>query len=182
MSIHDERTERVFVTNALLDEGTLDDAAIGTADVARFLTSPDFELTDQQTRRLFSDPKVSATYRRLKSLLRGVALPVVAAASSGDVTERWFDGGHLRVVASSNGVHVYVTVIFDDAAHAATEPSILLLETATGEVARLAVPAADENGRIFVILDIGEARDAAVVAALRDPRTIGLFLTLDRGV
>ena len=172
----DDRATDIYVASAILREGNRSADAFGVAEIVDFLSSPGAELTMAQSRRLFVDPKLRETYRLLKARLSAMALPAVAAASTvtGAVTERRFEGGTLRLSPSRNGIHANLLIRFD---RPTTRTLVLLLESPDQGLIKLLVQASDSAGETLVILDV--ARDAAVIAALRDPGTTGAFLYAD---
>ena len=170
----DDRATDIYVASAILREGSRSADAFGVAEIVDFLTRPGAALSITQSRRLFVDPKLREAYRMLKTRLSAMALPAVAAASSGAVTERRFEGGTLRLSPSRNGVHANLLIRFD---RPTTQTLVLLLESPDHGLVKLLVPASDSAGEALVILDV--ARDAAVIAALRDPASTGAFLNTD---
>jgi hypothetical protein len=169
----EQRTADMFVTSAILEEGRLSEGALGIQEIVDFLTRNSASLTPAQTRRLFADRTLRETYRQLKSELAAMQMPRIAAASSGDVVERRFDGGTLRLTPSRNGLHVNLLIRFDDPGRTGG-PLMLILETAQ-DIAKLAVPPPDAAGEVFLILD--RSSDAAFIAAIGDPQATGSFVT-----
>ena len=90
--------EATYGTWLLFNEGTAAADFVGTRDLVRFVADPDFELTPAQSAALFANPRVRASYRGLLERFSVATVPIVAAASDGDVEERVFAGA--RVVLS----------------------------------------------------------------------------------
>jgi hypothetical protein len=106
---------------------------------------------------------------------------LAAAASDREVDERSFDGASLRLRPSAQPGQVYIIVQFDDPASA---PSALLVESAAGEMARMALTVdekgsrreLDDDGRLLLVKDLGNETDAQLVRLIRDPLSTGVFL------
>ncbi len=76
---------------------------IGVAELVQFLSDPRSELPPEAQRLLFSNPRLRADFKRLKTSLRCVELPALAAASDGAVDQRSFEGGSVRLHPSRVG-------------------------------------------------------------------------------
>jgi hypothetical protein len=119
---------------------------------------------------------------RAEARTRVFEMPALAAAASDrEVDERTFDGASLRVRPSAQPGQVYIIVQFDDPASA---PSALLVESAGGEMARMALTVdergsrreLDDDGRLLLVKDLGNETDAQLVRLIRDPLSTGVFL------
>src|SRR5262245_32787769 len=108
MSVNEQdalrRAEDLFVARATVDDATPNPRRLAFADLYAFLTNPTSELSIDHQRQLFSDPRLRADFQRLKQELiavgGGIDLPRVAAASDGELSERPFPGGAVKIAAS----------------------------------------------------------------------------------
>ena len=145
----------------------------GVAELVKFLNDPRQALSLDDQRSLFSDPRLRADFRRLKSQLAVVELPALAAASDGVVHDRRFEGGSIRVHPSRVPGQVYVVVRFTSAT---VSPRSLLLEAPNGELVNRALPTPDARGEIMIVLDQNNGNDAAFLRVISDPNASGTFL------
>jgi len=98
---------------------------------------------------------------------------MLAAASDGNVASQRFPGGSVRMHPSKVPGQVYIIVRFD---LPASIPSILLLESADGEIFKRPLPKADATGEMLMILDESVERDQSFLRLLSNPTTTGSFL------
>jgi hypothetical protein len=163
--------ESIYAARSALAEVEPASGGLGIAELAQFLSDPQRNLTMEQQRRLFSDRNLRADYLRLKSLFSEVELPALAAASAGEVNERQFKGGSVRIHPSKVGGQVYVIFKFTSP----PQPHTLLLEGA-GELIKRALPATDAGGEAMMVIDPSKSADKAFLHLLSDPRSNGSFL------
>lgn len=169
-----DRADEIFVSQSLLEEGALQGAPFGVREIAMFLTDHTVQLLPEQTRLLFSDRSLNDAYQRLKARLTAIPMPMVAAASDGDVIDRVFPGAQIRVRPSKRKGQSFL-VIFFEAGHTDPSPSILVLQS-QDEIVKLALPAADDQGQCIIILDEADSHDARTLAFLVDPFIEGAFI------
>lgn len=165
---------RLFAARVLVRKHPTSPATVGVAEIARYFGDPDFALSSEQVQRVFADPTLRETWRRVKSALARTALPVLAAASDRTLTDRPFPGGLIRLRRSKAPGQVYVLCRFQGA----ERPSLafnLLIEGQDGTARRLSFPAPDADGQTAVILDEARPDDRVVLDLLADPRTEGHF-------
>ncbi len=185
MSMDHERAETIYTARMLLQNGKRSARSLGVRELIQFLTVPSHTLSDAQTAALFSDTRLRETYAMLKSQHALHHFPAVAAASGGDITERRFEGGTLRLTPSRSGNQVYLLICFTRQGNEAGQPPVagqLIVETPQGSIEKLALPAPDAAGEVFLVLDETIASDARFMAALRDPLAKGDFLADDTRV
>src|SRR4051794_41096697 len=91
------RADRLYAARAAMDEIGQPVRRLGIADIVRFLGDPTRSLSIDEQRALFSDPQLRADFRRLKAQFAAVELPTLAAASSGQVNMRRFEGGTVNI-------------------------------------------------------------------------------------
>jgi hypothetical protein len=127
---------------------------------------------DEQ-RALFSDLKLRADYRRLKAQIAVAELPALAAASTGEVSSRRFEGGTVNVYPSRVPGQVYVVLRFSWPSGA---PRTMLLEGAEGELVKRALPPADPNGELMIVLNQASTSDRDFLRLISDPTSTGSFL------
>lgn len=143
------------------------------SELIRFLTSQDYDLSSSQRQSLFRYAELKDKFRALKDELCSLQFLPVATASTGAVRERYFKGGNLRLTPSSMQGQVYLSIQLDDPFAATSQ---LFVETAEGLVHKLNLPAPDSEGKIFIVLDLGNEREAFVIEALRDPVASGAIV------
>jgi hypothetical protein len=191
------RVEELYVAWTLAEETpAAPRPALTFGELVAFLVEGR-KLTQAQQQFLFANRKLRADFQRLKQDLahrvidrteraeartRVFEMPALAAAASDrEVDERSFDGASLRVRPSAQPGQVYIIVQFDDPASA---PSALLVESAAGEMARMALTVdekgsrreLDDDGRLLLVKDLGNETDAQLVRLIRDPLSTGVFL------
>jgi hypothetical protein len=127
----------------------------------------------EEQRVLFADPQLRADYRRLKSQLSVADLPALAAASSGDVNTRRFDGGTVSIHRSRVPGQVYVVMRFS---WPSGHPRAVLLENAAGDLVKRPLPRADANGEVMIVLDTKNPDDEGFLRLMSDPTAAGSFL------
>lgn len=171
-----DRADKLFVADMLLSETPPSPELFGIVEVMRFLTNPTSQITSAQTRRLFADASLREAYRDLKGRLEYARVPEVRAASDGEINERHFPQGHMRIIPARDGRQVYLRLTFLD-----PDPSMatmLIMEMPEGGLSKRALPPQDSNGEIVAILNLDDAHDAALVEALRNPSVSGSILAL----
>lgn len=170
-----DRADEIFAARGVLDGAQRRKPIFGLREIVTFLTDPTVQLTQEQTRLLFSDRDLASAFRQLKSRYAALALPAMAAASDGDLTDRTFPGGRVRLRPSKRSGQVYLIVDYGEQPPDPS-PAILLLEAPDGAVAKLALPGADDQGQLMIILDEACTAESEVVRLLKDPRASGVFM------
>lgn len=167
------RADQLFVARSALAEAKPPRHRFGIAEIVQFLNDPSRSLMPEEQRALFTDPRLRADYRRLKSQATTFELPALAAASSGDVTARRFDGGTVTIHPSRIPGQIYVILRFNQPANS---PRMLLLESAAGDVLKRALPNADQQGEVMMVLNEKNDIDAGFLRVLADPTSTGAFV------
>jgi hypothetical protein len=146
---------------------------LGIAEIMHFLNDPSRSLLPEEQRALFADPRVRADYRRLKAQATAFELPALAAASSGEVNSRQFEGGTISIHPSRVAGQSYVIFRFSQPSNA---PRMILIESRAGEFIKRALPAADAQGEVMLIMDGRNEEDASFLRLLTDPDSAGTFV------
>jgi len=170
-------TEKIYATWATLDEARPPPGAVGVRELYLLFRSPDYELSHEQTRRLFTDPWLRQLFETIKAGLTVQELPQVAAAATGAIFEREFPGGRLSIIESTEApFHSYLLVKFD-------EPRLhscnLKFWSSDGRFEIIEIPLSDETGEVLLPLGPRGQGLAAKIDALKDPNTMGLFLDIE---
>src|SRR2546421_7949895 len=126
-----QRTEDLYVARAVAEDTAPGVLSLTFVDLVRYLSDMSASLTADQWRLCREDPRVRADYDALKRNLSVAELPQAAAASQGDLEERTFPGGRLRIRPSALAGQVYLILTLD---RVPTTPRILLVEGKDGEV------------------------------------------------
>jgi hypothetical protein len=147
----------------------MDVGATLTADLRRAL------LIDAGLRK-----KLHQLWAELAALGGGIALPTMAAASDGELSERRFEGGVVRLAESAKDARqVYVIIEFDrswlQAWRPSFSPTVLLLCSPDGRVAKLELESFDHDGIVQDLLNTADQEKKQIVELLRDPLTVGRF-------
>ena len=167
------RADELYAARSALAEAAPRPRRLGIAEIMQFLNDPTLTLTMEQQRSLFADAKLRADYRRLKSQVAVGELPALAAASSGDVDTRRFEGGTVKVHPSRVPGQVYVMLHFGWPSGA---PRTMLLENPGGDIVKRALPPADTGGEVIIVLDQKVASDREFLRLISDPTATGSFL------
>lgn len=179
-----DRTVRIFAAERFLERMhqklstlTAGDpvAGIGLAELIRFLEGDRFVSPALVNRALLQRPSLRADLSALRTRLTRLELPAVAAASAGDLEERPLPGGTLTLFAPPDEGLVYLSLALADPPPPGVGLS-LVLTTEEGQVLVLPLPEFNDEDTVTLILNIADAGDAAVLAALRAPRTRGDFI------
>jgi hypothetical protein len=168
------RADQLYAARSALADAKPPRHRFGIAEIVQFLNDPSRALTLEEQRALFADPRLRADYRRLKARATRFEMPALAAASSGDVNIRRFDGGSIAIHPSRIPGQRYVIVRFNSPA---SPPRTLLLESTTGELAKRVLPGADQHGEVMMVLNENDDADAGFLRLLTDPTTTGTFVT-----
>jgi len=168
------RADRLYAARSALAETKRPRHRFGVAEIVQFLSDPCRSLTPEEQRALFADPRLRADYRRLKAGATTFEMPALAAASSGDVNARRFDGGSIAIHPSRIPGQLYVIVRFDAPA---SSPRAMLLESTTGDLVKRVLPGADQQGEVMMVLSESNEADAAFLRLLADPTATGTFVT-----
>jgi hypothetical protein len=172
--VFDQRAEDLYVARSVADDAIPTALSLTFADLVRYLSDATACLTAEQWRSCREDPRLRADYGALKRNFCVAELPQAAAASRGDVDERNFPGGRLRIVPSTLAGQVYLILTVE---RALGTPRSLLIEGKDGEMARITLPPPDPDGTMLVIQDTSKNEaDARAVRLLRDPSSSGVLL------
>ena len=167
-----DRADEIFAARGILEDSARSRPVFGIREIVAFFDDPNAQLSSEQTKLLFADAKLRDAFRRLKVQIATFALPMAAAASVGDIADRAFSGGRIRLRPSRRSGQSYLVVSYDNLDDDAASPSLLVLE-GVDLIAKVALPAADDQNTAMIILD--DRLDATVLLLLRDPRTSGIF-------
>jgi hypothetical protein len=167
------RADRLYAARSALADTKPPRRRFGVAEIVQFLSDPSRSLTPEEQRALFTDPRLRADYRRLKAQATTFELPALAAASSGNVDVRRFDGGSITIHPSRIPGQLYVIVRFNSPADT---PRAILLEGADGDLVKRALPNADQHGEMMMVLDEKNEADAGFLRLLADPVSTGTFV------
>jgi hypothetical protein len=167
------RAERLYAARSALAEAAPSSRRLGIAEIMQFLDDPGRSLSMEEQRALFADAKLRADYRRLKAQAAVAELPALAAASSGEVNSRRFEGGTINVHPSRVQGQFYVVLRFNWPNGA---PRTMLLESTTGELVKRALPPADPNGELMIVLNQSSTSDREFLRLFSDPTSTGSFL------
>jgi hypothetical protein len=165
--------DTIYAARSALTEVRPAKGGIGVAEIVQFLSDPQRSLSMEQQRRLFADPRLRAAYRRLKAELTAIEMPALAAASVGDVSERRFPGGTVRLHPSRVGGQVYVVLKFTGSA---AQPRWMLLEGPGFEFVKRSLPSPDASGEMIIVLDPSNPADQTFLRAISDPTSSGSFV------
>lgn len=169
-----DEADRIYARRSAIDAFVSSrDLPLGIHQLVEFLEKSEVTLSPSQQRQLFADRGLRADFQRLKALRQTLAMPVLAAASDGQVTERRIDGGSIRLHPSRIADQYYVIIRFGSPSQ---YPRTLLLEAEAGEIVKRVLPEPDEGGELMFVCDIRQEADARFVALVRDPSTTGSFL------
>src|SRR5690606_28977408 len=114
MSVNLNRADEIYAADMLMAETSPTPDMLGIVEIAAFLSRPEAQLTPTQTRTLFANAKLREAYKALKKRLEYASVPALLAASSGEISERTFPQGHMRIVPARNGDQVYLRISFLD--------------------------------------------------------------------
>ena len=167
------RVDRLYAARTALAETMPPRHRFGIAEIVQFLSDPTRSLTPEEQRALFSDPRLRADYRRLKAQATTFEMPALAAASSGNVETRRFDGGSIAIHRSRIPGQLYIMVRFD---RPDVSPRAMLLEGTSGELVKRALPGADQQGQVMLVLSESDDVDATFLRMLADPTSSGTFV------
>jgi len=120
-----------------------------------------------------SNPRLRTDLKRLKTSLRRVELPALAAASDGGVNARTFEGGTVRIHPSRVAGQIYALFQFN---WLSATPRALLLEGAAGDIVKRPLPGADASGQAVLVLDRSQPTDDLFLRLIADPTTTGSFI------
>lgn len=170
-----DRALALFVAERLLEQPVSPRPMLGPGDLAAFLLGDTRVSAAMVNRALMARPSLRADLAALRERLARLTLPAVAAASDGDLDERPLPGGSLTLYAPPGERSVYLSLRLEDAPPPDVGLSLLLV-TEAGEILAVPVPPFNDEGTVTVILNSADAGDAALLAALRSPRTLGDFI------
>jgi hypothetical protein len=167
------RADRLYAARTALAETDRPRRRFGVAEIVQFLNDPSRSLTPEEQRALFADSRLRADYRRLKAQAAVFEMPALAAASSGNVNARRFEGGSVAIHLSRIPGQRYVIVRFT---WPGSSPRAMLLESASGDLVKRALPTADLQGEVMMVLNDKDDADANFLRLLADPTTTGTFM------
>jgi len=167
------RADQLYAARSALAEAKGPRHRFGVAEIVQFLNDPSRALTTEEQRALFADPRLRTDYRRLKAQATTFEFPALAAASSGNVNARRFDGGSIAIHPSRIPGQLYVIVRFNSPA---SSPRAMLLESTTGELIKRVLPSADQQGEVMMVLNENNDADAVFLRLLADPTATGTFV------
>jgi hypothetical protein len=167
------RADKLYAARSALAEAKRPTHRLGIAEIVQFLNDPSRSLTAEEQRALFTDPRLRADYRRLKAQATTFELPALAAASSGAVDQRRFEGGNISIHPSRVAGQIYVILRFSWPTNA---PRMMLLESAEGHLLKRALPSADQQGEVMMVLNERSDADAGFLRLLADPTSTGTFV------
>jgi hypothetical protein len=165
--------DQLYAARSALAEAKRPTRRFGVAEIVQFLSDPSRALTADEQRALFTHPRLRDDYRRLKAQATAFELPALAAASSGAVNARRFDGGTISIHPSRVPGQIYVILRFTWPSNA---PRMILLESAAGDLLKRALPAADAQGEVMMVLNERSDADAGFLRLLADPTSTGTFV------
>ena len=177
-----QRAEELYVARCLEREAVANTGRLSFAEMYNFLTDPSVLLTQVQQRLLFTDARLRSDFRLLRHDLAQSAsannaayltMPRLAAAGDRSLDERRFPGGLAKIAPSEvDARQIYVVLELDDPS---TAPRGLILQSPSGEVAKLRLEAPDDDGVIQMLLDTTQPENDLIVRLLRDPNSDGIF-------
>lgn len=167
------RADQLYAARSALAEAKRTTRRFGIAEIVQFLSDPTRSLTAEEQQALFTNPRLRDDYRRLKAQATTFELPALAAASDGAVNSRRFEGGTISIHPSRVPGQIYVILRFSRPADA---PRMMLLESSSGDLLKRALPAADQQGEVMMVLNERSETDAGFLRLLADPTSIGTFV------
>lgn len=165
--------DRIYVGLALGRDVQPRRGLLGVGDILRFVCGDAGSLSADQTRQLFANAALVRCYRELMSNLAVAEMPAVAAASSGDLVRRHFDGGVLTLSEVDAG-QVSLFVVLDEDRRA--QPVDLIVLSVSGAEKLVFQFPPDAEGELFEIVDLSAPAGRRLVEALRDPFAEGFFV------
>ncbi|HEY1543188.1 MAG TPA: hypothetical protein VGG01_12325 [Xanthobacteraceae bacterium] len=165
--------DQLYAARSALAEAKPPTRRFGVAEIVRFLSDPSHSLSPEEQRALFTNPRLRADYRRVKTQVTSFELPALAAASSGAVTSRRFEGGSVNIHPSRVPGQIYVILRF---AASADAPRMMLLESTAGDLVKRTLPAANQQGEVMMVLSEHSEADAGFLRLLGDPTATGSFV------
>lgn len=174
-----QRADEIFLARSLISDEARTEASgpvFGVAELVRFLADPDATLTAVQSRALFSDRKLADSFRALRRRASAFDMPAMAAASDGELSERTFPGGVIRIRPARIRGQFYVSITLTGEGGGAVPRQLLLVREATGETSRIAIADPGDGAVLLVVVDPATAAGAQALAMLRDPLVEGTFL------
>jgi hypothetical protein len=167
------RADRLYAARSALAETKRPRLRFGIAEIVQFINDPTRSLSPEEQRELFANPRLRADYRQLKTQATTFEMPALAAASSGNVNSRRFDGGTIAIHPSRIPGQLYVILRFEGPANS---PRAILLESPSGDLVKRALPGADQQGEVMMVLNEKNEDDAGFLRLLADPTSTGTFV------
>lgn len=173
-----ERAEEIYVLRSVLRDGEPSPGLVGIGDLVRLVRGGSSRkgsaLDVEQTRFLFSQPRLMKIYRALKQPLAVAELGMAAAASDGDIPARFFDGGRLTLSFQADGSASIFVQLDEEVQWPAVD---LILQSENDGVVRLAFQTAPwDDGTMLEFLDLADPAHQALIRMIRDPYSEGTFV------
>lgn len=176
------RADEIFAGMTVAALPKRQDGLVGVAEILRYLTDPNFDLSVAQITRMQRTAELRDTYDAFMCDLSVSSIPVLAAAADDDEASldlqpifRVFEGGRLSLRPSPHPGVFYLRLEWDQGRP--PSPSLVLHLTLDGvPVGRLALPPPDPDGTINELLNAKVLAQNAVIQALRAPRSQGHIL------
>lgn len=165
-----ELVDRLYVGLAIDRDYKPRPDRLNFGDVVRFVGGVTNSLTAGQTRQLFANQPMIRWYRHRLATIALAEIPRVAAASSGEIRCRRFDGGSLTV-SNAFGTLVSVFVELDQGQRESALDLFIMSETGAEMFSLQSAP--DEDGKIVEMVDTATPHGKRIVEMLRDPLAVG---------
>lgn len=143
------------------------------ADLVAYVSDPDAQLSDAARAEIAASPRLARDLRTLTNQFAAADIPVAAAASTGALVERSFDGGAVALVQARRAGQLYLKITVDklDA-----EPSALILNAEDGRTAKRSLLGRVSSGAATLILDLARSEDALLAGLVQEPGTSGALI------
>lgn len=164
--------EATYSTWLLFNDGTVAADFVGVRDLVRYVAEPGFELTPAQSAALDANPRVRASYLDLLQRFSVAMVPIVAAASDGDVEERILPGARVTLSPSVRVPEYYLRLELEPWL-VAMQPLHLHLIGKAGIIKRSVPLAADFDEVTLILNPARDSADGLLLALLRDPTSEG---------
>lgn len=174
-----QRADEIFLARSLISVEARPAESrqiFGVAELVRFLADPEAVLTAEQSRALFSDRRLADSFRALRRRASAFDMPAMAAASDGELSDRTFPGGLIRIRPARIGGQFYVSITLTEDTGGVVPRQLLLVREATGETSRIAIADPGDGAVLLVVLDPATEAGGRALAMLRDPMVEGTFL------
>lgn len=146
---------------------------VSTRDLVRYATDPDAVLSEAQQRALRADPRLAADLAALTARFAVAEIRPAAAASTGPVVERAFEGGAVQLLEAKRRGQFYLKIT---AERLDAEPSALILSAEDGRTAKRNLMGRLSSGVGTLLLDVARGEDAMLAGLLQDPAARGALV------